>query len=145
MYRNILIASTVALMAIGQANAQTISRVSGHASTATDRPIAPGPGHLWDVPTAQIPGRQDRFNQWQTEQMVRWGEAGKCVVAKDRETSLSYIATKRQSPEAANVAKRLDPVFASCLKGSGIPNKTNEGLRRAAIADAVGVRLAEGS
>jgi hypothetical protein len=145
MYRNVLIVSAVAAMAIGQADAQVLSRPSGYASPATERSITPGPGHLWDVPTAQTLEPQNRIDQWQVDQLVRWGEVGKCVVAKDREASLSYIAAKRKSPEAVSVAKRLDPAFASCLEGAGIPNKNNEAYRRAAIADAVGVRLSKGS
>jgi hypothetical protein len=83
-----------------------------------------------------------RFSSSEVTVLLRWFEAGRCVVAADREASLSYVGAARGSPAEAASLERLDPAFASCLSSSGLKAKSNKKLRRAAIADALGVKPA---
>lgn len=109
-------------------------------------PFAPRTGPLFqgsypNVPQDPIPDRQYIPSRSQADQLIRWGEVGKCVAARNRDASFSYVTAKRGSPQAAVAARQLDSAFASCLSGSGIVGKANKGYRRAAVADALGVRL----
>ncbi|MEP9358237.1 hypothetical protein [Sphingomonas sp. KR3-1] len=72
-------------------------------------------------------------------EIARWGDVGKCVAAKDRDTSLSYVTARRGTPEADAAAKRLAPTFDTCFASSPVARKDNEALRRAALGDALGV------
>ena len=104
-------------------------------------PLDAGPTRYIYAPgTEQRPAR--RLDDRQVRQIMRWGEVGRCVVARDRETSVSYVATSRGSPMAASAVERLDPVIDSCLVGSGVSRKNDKAYRRAAIADALGMRTA---
>lgn len=134
MYRNALMMSALLLAIATAANAQV-------------SPFPPRTGPLYQGPTSpHIPpepvfDRQYRPTRLETEQIIRWGDIGKCVAAENRDASLAYVTAKRRSPQAAAAAKRLDPVFDACLAGSGILAKSNKAYRRAAVADALGVRL----
>jgi hypothetical protein len=146
MYRNVLMmgaAAVLTTLAAPAATAQSGDR-SYHIPMATDArsPLGVGPTEYGASPSAPEPPRVMRPNKWQVTQLVRWGEVGKCVAAKDREGSLTYVAAARGTDEARAAAARLDPVFAGCFVGAGIANKGNKGYRRAAIADALAVRLA---
>lgn len=79
-------------------------------------------------------------NQGQIAQMVRWSAVGQCVSEQDREASLAWIGG-RQGAKLART--RLEPLFARCLAGSGIADPNDKALRRAALADALGVKLAQ--
>lgn len=121
MYRNVLMTTGLVLL------------TTASAALGQDR-----------VPHDPVPDSQYLPTKTQADQLLRWGDVGKCVAAQNREASLSYVtAKKRGSPEATIAAKRLDPVFASCLASSGIVRKanTNKSYRRAAVADALGIRL----
>jgi hypothetical protein len=146
MVRNLLIMSGLVAMTATAATAQ-----SGRSSfnppqpvtgVARGGPLDPGPMTLYGYEPPRAPaGLPAGLNEWQAEQLVRWGDVGKCVVARDRDASLSYVESKQGSGEALAAARRLDPVFDSCLAGSGISARTNKAYRRAAVADALGVRL----
>lgn len=79
-------------------------------------------------------------NEKQVAQMVRWNAVGQCVSGQDREASLAWVSGHR---EAKLARVRLEPVFARCLSGSGITDPNDKALRRAALADALGVKLAQ--
>lgn len=138
MIRTLLIMSVAAALSAGAATAQTYQ---GHfippdpthpAPSLRGGPLDLAPRYAYEVPGP--PGRER-----QVEQLLRWGAAGKCVVARDPEASLSYVSARPRSAEAAAAAKRLHPAFASCLAGSGIVERYKEAFRRAALADALGV------
>jgi len=80
------------------------------------------------------------WDAWNLRQLALWGVAGKCVVGRDRAASLALVSAKAGSAEARTAARRLDQAFAACLAGSGIVAGGNFALRRAAVADALGVR-----
>lgn len=148
MYRKVLIIGATALFTVVAANAA--SAQSGDRSyrfpMASDprSPLGIGPGDELSPPRAPEARRAMRPNKWQVRQLVRWGDVGKCVAAKDRDASYSYVVASRGSPAATAAAKRLDPLFDACLSGSGIVQKGNKGYRRAALADALGVRFPTG-
>lgn len=79
-------------------------------------------------------------NEKQVAQMVRWNVVGQCVSRQDREASLTWIGG-RQDAKLTRI--RLEPLFARCLTGSGIADPNDKALRRAALADALGVKLAQ--
>jgi hypothetical protein len=135
MIRNLLIMSALVAM---NATAAAAQKNDSYFSPPNPRGVPLDLG-----PTRYIYGHpsESRIGQWQAEQLVRWGIVGQCVVAKDREASLSYVAARPGAPEATAAAKRLDPAFASCLVRSGIAVTNNKVLRRAAVADALGMRL----
>ena len=147
MYRNVLM-SALALSAVTIATAaaaQSGDRSYHIPMTSNARdPLGVGPTDYAAL-SSSTPMGQALPNKWQVGQLVRWGEVGKCVAAKDRDASLSYVVGDRRSPMVSAAAKRLAPVFAACLTGSGIVQKGNKGYRRAAVADALGVRLSAGS
>ncbi len=73
--------------------------------------------------------------------MRRWIPVGKCVVGYDRSTSLALVRARIGSDDASEAARRLDPIFATCLAGSGAPGPSSVVLRRAALATALGIAL----
>lgn len=83
----------------------------------------------------------DRTAPTQAGLMRRWVAVGKCVVGRDRGGSLALVRAAIGSDDASEAARRLDPVFASCLAGSGVPGPSSAVLRRAALADALGIAL----
>jgi hypothetical protein len=83
----------------------------------------------------------DRTISLQAGLMRRWIAVGKCVVGRDRNTSLALVRAPVGSDDASEAARRLDPVFATCLAGSGAPGPSSIVLRRAALADALGIAL----
>ena len=83
----------------------------------------------------------DRTISLQAGLMRRWIAVGKCVVGRDRNTSLALVRAPIGSDDASEAARRLDPVFATCLAGSGAPGPSSIVLRRAALADALGIAL----
>lgn len=148
MYRNVLMMGATALLTVvaaAAATAQSGDR-SYHIPMAPEARSPYGIGPTTELTPSQPQARRAmRPNKWQVGQLVRWGVVGKCVAAKDRDASLSYIAAGHGSPMASAAAKRLDPLFDACLSGSGIVQKGNKGYRRAALADALGVRIPAGS
>lgn len=83
----------------------------------------------------------DRSISLQAGLMRRWIAVGKCVVGRDRNTSLALVRAPLGSDDASEAARRLDPIFATCLAGSGAPGPSSAVLRRAALADALGIAL----
>jgi len=83
----------------------------------------------------------DRSISLQAGLMRRWIAVGKCVVGRDRLTSLALVRAPVGSDDASEAARRLDPIFATCLAGSGAPGPSSVVLRRAALADALGIAL----
>jgi len=73
--------------------------------------------------------------------MRLWHTVGKCVVGRDRTASIAFVRAPAGSDDAMAAARRLDPVFASCLAGSRVPGPSSVVLRRAALANALGVAL----
>ncbi|MEO5494948.1 MAG: hypothetical protein ABIR08_13090 [Sphingomonas sp.] len=83
----------------------------------------------------------DRSISLQAGLMRRWIAVGRCVVGRDRNTSLALVRAPVGSDDAFDAARRLDPIFATCLAGSGAPGPSSVALRRAALADALGIAL----
>ena len=83
----------------------------------------------------------DRSISLQAGLMRRWVAVGKCVVGRDRMTSIALVRAPIGSDDASDAARRLDPIFATCLAGSGAPGPSSVLLRRAALAGALGITL----
>jgi hypothetical protein len=83
----------------------------------------------------------DRATAPQVELMRRWAGVARCVIGRDRNTSLTFVRAAAGSDDAYAAARRLDPIFASCLAGSGVPGPSSVVLRRAALAGALGIAL----
>ncbi|MBN8814010.1 MAG: hypothetical protein J0J06_01025 [Sphingomonas sp.] len=83
----------------------------------------------------------DRSISTQAGPMRRWIAVGKCVVGRDRVTSIALVRAPVGSDDASEAARRLDPIFATCLAGSGAPGPSSVVLRRAALASALGIAL----
>jgi hypothetical protein len=83
--------------------------------------------------TSRAPPAAELVKLWQT--------VGKCVVGRDRNASIAFVQAPAGSEDAMAAARRLDPVFASCLAGSRVPGPSSIVLRRAALANALGVAL----
>jgi len=83
----------------------------------------------------------DRTISLQAGLMRRWIAVGRCVVGRDRNTSLTLVRAPIGSDDASDAARRLDPIFVTCLAGSGAPGPSSVVLRRAALADALGIAL----
>lgn len=83
----------------------------------------------------------DRTISSQAGLMRRWVAVGRCVVGRDRNASLALVRAPIGSDDAGEAARRLDPIFAGCLAGSGAPGPSSVVLRRAALADALGIAL----
>ena len=78
---------------------------------------------------------------WQVSQILRWGSVGRCVATANPEASLAYVTAPPRSPAALAAAKTLDPAFSSCFAGTHVIAERNVAIRRAAIADALRVKL----
>jgi len=83
----------------------------------------------------------DRTMMPQAGLMRRWAGVARCVVGRDRNTSLALVRAEIGSEDAYAAARRLDPIFAGCLAGSGVPGPSSAVLRRAALAGALGIAL----
>jgi hypothetical protein len=140
MSRTIMVVGgLVALLAAAPSQAQRVANyafgnISGpyvrEASTSAPPPGAPeGP----------------RFDAKSERELLRWSQVGRCVATKDREASIAYVTNLEGSIEAAATADRLAPAFEACLARRVLKAKGNEALRRAAVADALGLQLAKGS
>jgi len=68
-----------------------------------------------------------------------WSTVGRCVVQRDRNTALTFVRAPLGSDLSLAAARRLDPVFAGCLAGSRVPGPSSVVLRRAALANALGI------
>jgi hypothetical protein len=68
-----------------------------------------------------------------------WSTVGRCVVQRDRNTALAFVRAPLGSDLSLAAARRLDPVFAGCLAGSRVPGPSSVVLRRAALANALGI------
>jgi len=68
-----------------------------------------------------------------------WSTVGRCVVQRDRSTALTFVRAPLGSDLSLAAARRLDPVFAGCLAGSRVPGPSSVVLRRAALANALGI------
>jgi len=68
-----------------------------------------------------------------------WSTVGRCVVHRDRNTALAFVRAPLGSDLSLAAARRLDPVFAGCLAGSRVPGPSSVVLRRAALANALGI------
>lgn len=84
-------------------------------------------------------GARSRVTPVQTDLMRQWASVGKCVVGRDRNTSLTFVRAPLGSDDGNAAARRLDPVFAGCLAGSRVPGPSSIVLRRAALAKALGI------
>ena len=95
-----------------------------------------------DSPASRITARAaDRSAPTQAGLMRRWIAVGRCVVGHDRITSIAFVRAAVGSDDASEAARRLDPIFASCLAGSGAPGPASVVLRRTAVANALGIAL----
>jgi hypothetical protein len=83
--------------------------------------------------------RSDRVAPAQSDLMRQWANVGKCVVGRDRNTSMAFVRAPLGSDDGNAAARRLDPVFAGCLAGSRVPGPSSVVLRRAALAKALGI------
>ena len=83
----------------------------------------------------------DRAVSMQAGLMRRWAAVGKCVVGRDRNASVALVRAPIGSDDASEAARRLDPIFAGCLAGSGVPGPSSVVLRRAALAGALRIAL----
>ena len=61
--------------------------------------------------------------------------------ARPQRPAWPWSAHRIGSDDASDAARRLDPIFAGCLAGSGAPGPSSVVLRRAALADALGIAL----
>ena len=86
--------------------------------------------------------RIDRGSPGQADLMRSWSVVGKCVVQRDRVASLVFVRAIAGSDDALAAQRRLDPVFAGCLAGSRVPGPSSVALRRAALAEALGLSRA---
>ena len=134
--RMLITLAAMAAVLPSPASAQAYPRYS-EPSNPRASPLEAGPQrYKYDVP------KGSRWDAWNLDQLLRWGAAGRCVVAHDREASLSFASARPTSAEARAAAQRLDQAFDACLAGSGIVARRNVALRRAAVADALGFRPA---
>ena len=83
--------------------------------------------------------RIDRMSNGQSGLLRLWSTVGRCVVQRDRPAALTFVRAPLGSDLSLAAARRLDPVFAGCLAGSRVPGPSSVVLRRAALADALGI------
>jgi hypothetical protein len=88
-----------------------------------------------------IPPSPDDIDPRQVSQILRWGSVGRCVAAANPEASLAYVTARPRSPAALAAARTLDSAFSSCFAGTHVIAERNVAIRRAAVADALGVKL----
>lgn len=138
MHRSFLaVAATITMTALSApAHGQAMNSTSGN-----PRPFDAGVDHQSLMPPEARGPRT--FNAAETNQVLRWGEIGQCVARADRVASMSYVVAAPRSSDAGIAAKRLEPSFASCLAQTHVRTPRNPALRRAALADALGVSTAE--
>lgn len=74
-----------------------------------------------------------------TDLLRRWVSVGRCVVRRDRATAIAFVKAPAGSDDSIDAARRLDPVFVGCLAGSRVPGPSSVVLRRAAVANALGL------
>jgi len=117
----------------------TYGFVAGGLLVASTAAARPGLDMQLDRSAAMRP--TDRSISSQAGLMRRWVAVGKCVIGRDRMTSLVLVRAPAGSDDASEAARRLDPIFATCLAGSGAPGPSSIVLRRAALADALGIAL----
>jgi hypothetical protein len=131
------VAATITMTALSApAHGQVMNSTSGN-----PRPFDVANNHDSLMPAVAREPR--RLNLSETNQVRRWGDVGQCVARADRVTSISYVAAEPGSSEAGIAAKRLEPRFASCLARTHLRTPRNPALRRAALADALGVTTEE--
>jgi hypothetical protein len=83
--------------------------------------------------------RVERTTSSPTSLLRLWSTVGHCVVQRDRSGALAFVRAPLGSDLSLAAARRLDPVFAGCLAGSRVPGPSSVVLRRAALADALGI------
>ena len=83
--------------------------------------------------------RVERTTSSPTSLLRLWSTVGRCVVQRDRNAALAFVRAPLGSDLSLAAARRLDPVFAGCLAGSRVPGPSSVVLRRAALADALGI------
>jgi hypothetical protein len=133
----LIIAGLIATIALpGHAFAQRGYYAFGAMQPAAHENEAVAADHY--VGPATLPPAR-RFTRGEVRQIAAWGAVGRCVVAKDRNASLAYV----QTSGAANVATPLEPAFGACFAGTTLPSKGNKAMRRAALADALGIKTAK--
>ena len=91
------------------------------------------------IERVDVAPRIDRASPGQADLMRSWSVVGKCVVQRDRVASLAFVRSTIGSDDALAAQRRLDPVFAGCLAGSRVPGPSSVVLRRAALAEALGL------
>lgn len=104
------------------------------ASIAIARPGA----DLFGVERDDVP-QVGRTTSGQNDLLRLWSTVGRCVVQRDRNAAVAFVRAPMGSDLSLAAARRLDPVFASCLAGSRVPGPSSVVLRRAALADALGI------
>lgn len=80
-----------------------------------------------------------RTTSGQNDLLRLWSTVGRCVVQRDRNAAVTFVRAPIGSDLSLAAARRLDPVFAGCLAGSRVPGPSSIVLRRAALADALGI------
>ena len=80
-----------------------------------------------------------RATSRQNDLLRLWSTVGRCVVQRDRGGALAFVRAPLGSDLSLAAARRLDPVFAGCLAGSRVPGPSSVVLRRAALANALGI------
>jgi hypothetical protein len=83
--------------------------------------------------------RVERTSSSPTSLLRLWSTVGHCVVQRDRSAALTFVRAPLGSDLSLAAARRLDPVFAGCLAGSRVPGPSSVVLRRAALANALGI------
>jgi hypothetical protein len=83
--------------------------------------------------------RIGRTTSGQNDLLRLWSTVGRCVVQHDRNAALAFVRAPLGSDLSLAAARRLDPVFAGCLAGSRVPGPSSVVLRRAAVANALGI------
>ena len=83
--------------------------------------------------------RVERATASPTSLLRLWSTVGRCVVQRDRTAAMTFVRAPLGSDLSLAAARRLDPVFAGCLAGSRVPGPSSVVLRRAALADALGI------
>lgn len=92
-----------------------------------------------DLFTEGDSARATRTTPGQPELLRLWSTVGHCVVQRDRNAALTFVRAPLGSDVSLAAARRLDPVFAGCLAGSRVPGPSSVVLRRAALANALGI------
>src|SRR4051812_36129241 len=103
MIRNFLMMSGIAALtattAVAQRNVSLVDQSENPYAQGGSLDL--GPISVQEPPAPAAPFGLD---VWKAGQLLRWGEVGKCVVARDQEASLSLVAATRGTPEAAAAA-----------------------------------------